>query len=70
MFCMAEKTPDAAVTRILQRGGDRMCIRKGQIGLVVLGIGVGLLLSFLLCGWFLQLAAALLCIGVGVALLR
>ncbi len=47
-----------------------MCIRKGQIGLVVLGIGVGLLLSFLLCGWFLQLAAALLCIGVGVALLR
>ena len=43
-----------------------MCIRKGQIGLVVLGIGVGLLLSFLVGTWLwkLLLAAGLIALAL------
>lgn len=43
-----------------------MCMRKQQIALVLLGAGLGLALSFALCGWFWRalLAAVLLALGI------
>lgn len=50
---------------MLAEGACVMCIKKGQIGLVLIGAGVGLLASLALEGWFLLvlIAAALLVSG-------
>ena len=47
-----------------------MCVRPERVGLLLLGIGVGLLISFALCGWFLRAAAALALIVIGLVLLN
>ncbi len=43
-----------------------MCRRKACLAQALIGLGLGLLLSFLLGGWFLRVltAAALLVIGI------
>ena len=42
-----------------------MCHKTSKIGFLVLGIGIGLLISFLFGGWFLRVlvAAALIVLG-------
>ena len=42
-----------------------MCHKTSKIGCLVLGIGIGLLISFLFGGWFLRVlvAAALIVLG-------
>ena len=42
-----------------------MCHKTSKIGFLVLGIGIGLLISFLFVGWFLRVlvAAALIVLG-------
>ena len=52
------------------RGGDAMCVRPERVGLLLLGIGAGLLISFALCGWFLRAAIALALIVIGLVLLN
>ena len=31
-----------------------MCVKTEQLGLLLIGVGIGLFLSFALCGWFLH----------------
>lgn len=45
-----------------------MCIRKAHVGLVLIGIGLGLAVSFLLCGWFWRAVLALGLLIAGFAL--
>ena len=42
-----------------------MCHKTSKIGFLVLGIGIGMLLSFLFGGWFLRVfvAAAMIVLG-------
>ena len=42
-----------------------MCHKTAKLGYLVLGIGIGLLISFLFGGWFLRVlvAAALIVLG-------
>ena len=47
-----------------------MCVRPERVGLLLLGIGAGLLISFALCGWFLRAAAALALIVTGLVLMK
>lgn len=56
---------------LTQRGGDRyMCVKMEQLGLVLLGAGIGLLVSFALCGWFLRVLVAIILIVLGLLLLK
>ena len=53
------------------RRGDRyMCVKTEQLGLVLLGAGIGLLVSFALCGWFLRVLVAIILIVLGLLLLK
>lgn len=45
-----------------------MCVRRRQLGLLLIGLGLGLALSFLLCGWFWRILAALALLAAGFAL--
>ena len=48
-----------------------MCVKTERLGLLLIGAGVGLLLSFALCGWFLRvLIAAILTALLGLLLLK
>ena len=47
-----------------------MCVRPERVGLLLLGIGAGLLVSFALCGWFLRAAVALVLIVTGLVLMK
>ena len=49
-------------------GGDIPKLKWLLLG--ILGIGVGLLASFALCGWFLRAAIALVLIVIGLVLLN
>ena len=42
-----------------------MCHKTSKIGFLVLGIGIGMLLSFLFGGWFLRVFVALALIVLG-----
>ena len=46
-----------------------MCVKTKQLGLLLIGAGVGLLLSFALCGFLRVLIAAIL-IVLGLLLLK
>lgn len=50
------------------REGMRMCVRRKQLGLLLIGLGLGLLLSFVLCGWFWRILAAIALFAAGLAL--
>lgn len=43
-----------------------MCLRTERLRMLLLGLGIGLLVSFLICGWFwrLLLAAGLIAIAL------
>lgn len=57
--------------RMLAQRGDRyMCVKTEQLGLVLLGAGIGLLVSFALCGWFLRVLVAIILIVLGLLLLK
>ena len=43
---------------------------RTQLGLVLLGAGIGLLVSFALCGWFLRVLVAIILIVLGLLLLK
>ncbi len=45
-----------------------MCVRRKQLGLLLIGLGLGLLLSFVLCGWFWRILAAIALLAAGLAL--
>ncbi len=47
-----------------------MCVKMAQLGLVLLGAGIGLLVSFALCGWVLRVLIAAILIGLGLWLLK
>ena len=47
-----------------------MCVKTEQLGLVLLGAGIGLLVSFALCGWFLRVLVAIILIVLGLLLLK
>lgn len=47
-----------------------MCIKHGQLALLLLGVGLGLLLSFALGGWFWRLFCAAALIVGGIVCLR
>ena len=47
-----------------------MCVKNEQLGLLLIGAGVGLLLSFALCGWFLRLLIAAILIVLGLLILK
>ncbi len=47
-----------------------MCVKTEQLGLLLIGTGVGLLLSFALCGWFLRVLIAAILIVLGLLLLK
>ena len=47
-----------------------MCVKTKQLGLLLIGAGVGLLLSFALCGWFLRVLVAIILIVLGLLLLK
>ena len=47
-----------------------MCVKTEQLGLVLLGAGIGLLASFALCGWFLRVLVAIILIVLGLLLLK
>ena len=47
-----------------------MCAKTEQLGLVLLGAGIGLLVSFALCGWFLRVLVAIILIVLGLLLLK
>ncbi len=51
-------------------GGIFMCVKTEQLGLLLIGAGVGLLLSFALCGWFLRVLIAAILIVLGLLLLK
>lgn len=51
-------------------GGIFMCIRHGQLALLFLGLGLGLLLSFALGSWFWRLLCAAALIVAGIVCLR
>lgn len=51
-------------------GGFFMCVKTEQLGLLLIGAGVGLLLSFALCGWFLRVLIAAILIVLGLLLLK
>ena len=51
-----------------RRGGIDMCVKTEQLGLVLLGAGIGLLVS--LCGWFLRVLVAIILIVLGLLLLK
>ena len=51
-------------------GGIDMCVKTEQLGLVLLGAGIGLLVSFALCGWFLRVLVAIILIVLGLLLLK
>ena len=36
-----------------------MCVKTEQLGLLLIGVGIGLFLSFALCGWFLRILIVL-----------
>ena len=42
-----------------------MCVKRDRLGALLLGVGIGLLASLALCGWFWRvlLAAVLLVLG-------
>ena len=61
--CPAEK--DFPAYRIDCTEVVSMCHKASTIGLVVLGIGAGLMLSFLFGGWFLRVLVALALIVLG-----
>ena len=42
-----------------------MCVKTERLGLLLIGAGVGLLLSFALCGWFLRVLIAAIQIVLG-----
>ena len=44
--------------------------RDPKLGLVLLGAGIGLLVSFALCGWFLRVLVAIILIVLGLLLLK
>ena len=46
-----------------------MCVKTERLGLLLIGAGVGLLLSFALCGWFLRVLIAAILIVLGLLLL-
>ena len=46
------------------------CVKTEQLGLVLLGAGIGLLVSFALCGWFLRVLVAIILIVLGLLLLK
>ena len=56
--------------RICWQGGFFMCVKTEQIGLLLIGAGVGLLLSFALCGWFLRVLIAAILIVLGLLILK
>lgn len=47
-----------------------MCVKAEQAGLLLIGLGAGLLLSFVLGGWFLQVLVAVVLIVLGLLLLK
>ena len=47
-----------------------MCVKTEQLGLLLIGAGVGLLLSFALCGRFLRVLVAIILIVLGLLLLK
>ena len=47
-----------------------MCVKTERLGLLLTGAGVGLLLSFALCGWFLRVLIAAILIVLGLLLLK
>ena len=53
-----------------RRGGIDMCVKTEQLGLVLIGAGIGLLVSFALCGWFLRVLVAIILIVLGLLLLK
>ena len=40
-----------------------MCVKTEQLGLLLIGVGIGLFLSFALCGWIL-IATILIVLGL------
>ena len=42
-----------------------MCVKTEQLGLLLIGVGIGLFLSFALCGWFLRILIATILIVLG-----
>lgn len=42
-----------------------MCHKTSKIGFLVLGVGIGMMISFLFGGWFLQVLVALALIVLG-----
>ena len=47
-----------------------MCVKTERLGLLLIGAGVGLLLSFALCGWFLRVLIVAILIVLGLLLLK
>ena len=47
-----------------------MCVKTERLGLLLIGAGVGLLLSFALCGWFLRVLIAAILIVLGLFLVE
>ena len=47
-----------------------MCVKTEQVGLLLIGVGAGLLLSFALCGWFLRVLVAAILIVLGLLILK
>ena len=47
-----------------------MWVKTERLGLLLIGAGVGLLLSFALCGWFLRVLIAAILIVLGLLLLK
>ena len=51
-------------------GGIFYVCKTERLGLLLIGAGVGLLLSFALCGWFLRVLIAAILIVLGLLLLK
>ena len=47
-----------------------MCVKTERLGLLLIGAGVGLFLSFALCGWFLRILIATILIVLGLLILK
>ena len=47
-----------------------MCVKMEQLGLVLIGAGIGLLVSFAMCVWFLRELVAIILIVLGLLLLK
>ena len=47
-----------------------MCVKTEQHQPQLLGAGIGLLVSFALCGWFLRVPVAIILIVLGLLLLK